>query len=287
MQLRDQLYAPTVRLLLPSVLTPTHLALGQRLALVVTLPLHQCPCLNTYPAGLTTAQLLAPRPGRHVTRYTRASASTLISLATSLPSSCLPGILTFAFRTALLLSQSTMIGLLKHSDSPFQCCPPVPTALLRAQGGTFTLSICITPMTIFWLLEQPSLHWSSPPCTTQEPASPHAYKGSRSFPPAAGAPLHASLGSLPPLVQHCTGASLHAPGSQFVECSGSEHYWQIGWIPRGIDRRLPGPMRRGTMPRHGPWVSKGSHGPWLLSWIRSVVRVQFLKAAAMTKHTLF
>jgi len=38
-------------------------------------------------------------------------------------------------------------------------------------------------------------------------------------------------------------------------------------------------MRRGTNPLHGPWVSKGSHGLWLLSWIRSVVRVQFLKAA--------
>ena len=45
------------------------------------------------------------------------------------------------------------------------------------------------------------------------------------------------------------------------------------------------PMRRGTKPRHGPWVSKGSHGLWLLSWIRSVIRVRFLKAACDDKHS--
>ena len=56
--------------------------------------------------------------------------------------------------------------------------------------------------------------------------------------------------------------------------SGASTTWQKD--RRGIDRRHPGPMRRGS---NSPAWSMGAHGLWLLSSMSSAVRVQFLKAA--------
>ena len=45
-------------------------------------------------------------------------------------------------------------------------------------------------------------------------------------------------------------------------CSGSEHIWQRDKEEESIDAYQV-PMRRGTKPRHGPWVSKGQ--PWTMA----------------------
>ena len=49
-------------------------------------------------------------------------------------------------------------------------------------------------------------------------------------------------------------------------------------LTRRINGTSGGVLRRGTKPRHGPWVFKSSHGLWLLSWITSVILIQFLNA---------